>query len=115
MLLNTNLKHVETDQDLTEVIASNENVMVACGRMGPMCIPVYDVMEKIQDDYTHVTFRDLAFDSPTANAIRSLPNTRNFRSLPFVVYYKNGNVAFASGGIQTKKQVKDILDDIFAE
>ena len=114
MLLNTPLTHIETEEELADVIAKNENVMIACGRMGPMCIPVYDVMDKIKDDYAHVTFRDLAFDSQTANAIRSLPNTRNFRSLPFVVYYKNGNVAYATGGIQTKKQVKDILNDIFA-
>lgn len=113
MLLNTNLKHVETEQDLTDLIANNEQVMICCGRMGPMCIPVYDVMDKITDDYPKVTFRDLAFDSPTANAIRSLPNTRNFRSLPFTVYFKNGNVVHATGGIQTKKQVKDILNDIF--
>ncbi len=114
MNLATNLTHVETDQDLADVIASNEKVMIACGRMGPMCIPVYDVMEKIQDDYANVTFRDLAFDTGTANMIRSLPQTRNFRSLPFVIYYKDGEVVHATGGIQTKKQIKDALDDAFA-
>ena len=42
MTLDTNLKHLTTERELKELIASKENVMVCCGRMGPMCIPVYD-------------------------------------------------------------------------
>jgi len=38
-MLNTNLKHLETEQEVKEAIENNENVMVCCGRMGPMCIP----------------------------------------------------------------------------
>ena len=31
-----------------KVLAENENVMITCGRMGPMCLPVYDVMESLE-------------------------------------------------------------------
>ena len=47
-MLNTDLTHLENDQDVKQVIEENENVMICCGRMGPMCIPVYQAMTKLQ-------------------------------------------------------------------
>jgi len=38
-MLDTNLKHLVTAKELEDTINDNENVMVCCGRMGPMCIP----------------------------------------------------------------------------
>ena len=48
-MLNTNLKHVESDEAFQRVLEENENVMICCGREGPMCLPVYDAMEKLED------------------------------------------------------------------
>ena len=59
--------------------------MICCGRMGPMCIPVYEVMEDLEDEYSHVKFADMEFDHPEAGIIRNLPECRTFMSLPFVV------------------------------
>ena len=114
MTLNTNLKHIETAAALEELIGSSENVMVCCGRMGPMCLPVYGVMEELQEsgDYNNVVFRDMLFDSPEAGIIRNLPECSSFRGLPFTVYYKNGKVAKATSSIQSKDQVTAILDEI---
>ena len=56
-----------------EVLEKNENVMICCGRMGPMCIPVYVDMEQLQSQYSHVTFQDLDFDDPAAYFIKILP------------------------------------------
>jgi thioredoxin 1 len=109
MKLDTNLKHIETAEELKKVIGENENVMVCCGRMGPMCIPVYEIMESIEGKYPKVAFRDFAFDSPEAAVIRNLPECRNFSGIPFTIYYKNGKVAKATSSIQTKKQVEDII------
>jgi thioredoxin 1 len=33
--------------------------MLCCGRMGPMCIPVYDVMENLSDKYKNVELQDI--------------------------------------------------------
>jgi len=115
MSLQTNLTHLETQADIDRVLAENENVMVCCGRMGPMCIPVYGVMEELEPKYSHVAFRDIFFDSPTANYIKQLPECRNFTGLPFTVYFKNGKAAAATSSIQSKKQVKEILDREFGE
>lgn len=112
-MLDTNLTHILTKEDLQKTISENENVMVCCGRMGPMCIPVYGVMEEIQGQYSHVAFRDMEFDSPDASAIRNLPECRNFRGLPFTVYYKNGKVVKATSSIQTMDQVTSILNEQF--
>lgn len=115
MVLPTNLEHVATAKDLQQLIEQNENVMVCCGRMGPMCIPVYGVMEELRDEYTHVAFRDMAFDSPEAAVIRNLPECRNFMGLPFTVYYKNGKVVAATSSIQSRDQITKILDREFGQ
>ncbi len=64
MTLHTNLKHIDNRADYDEALAGNENVMICCGRMGPMCIPVYQSMIELESDYPNVTFMDFAFDSP---------------------------------------------------
>ncbi|MBN2659045.1 MAG: thioredoxin [Spirochaetales bacterium] len=115
MTLDTNLNHVKTEAELKDLINNNESVMVCCGRMGPMCLPVYDVMEQLEgsDEYGHVVFRDMLFDNPEAAAIRDLPECSSFRGLPFTVYYRNGKVVKATSSIQNKDQVTGILDEVF--
>ncbi len=109
-MLSTNLKHLTSENDFRDTLKAHENVMVCCGRMGPMCIPVYEVMEGLQDEYNHVAFRDMEFDSPDARVIRNLPECSSFRGLPFTVYFKNGKVVKATSSIQTKEQITSILD-----
>lgn len=111
MELQTNLKHIVTAEDHKKFIEENENVMITCGRMGPMCIPVYEAMEELEDDYEHVKFADMAFDSPEAHVIRNAPEANGFMGLPFVMYYKNGKVAHAVSSIQTPEQIKEVLDN----
>ncbi len=83
--------------------------------MGPMCIPVYDAMDKLQNEYPHVEFRDMLFDSPEASVIRNHPACSSFMGLPFVVYYKNGELVEATSSIQNKDQIKTILDRQFGK
>ncbi len=115
MTLDTNLKHVTSGAELNELITDNENVMVCCGRMGPMCVPVYAVMEELEKsgEYDNVVFRDMLFDDPEAAVIRNLPECRSFRGLPFTIYYKNGKVAKATSSVQSKEQVTSILKEVF--
>ena len=113
-MLYTNLKHLETAEDHKKAISQNENVMVICGRMGPMCIPVYGIAEEFENEYPHVKFCDMEFDNPESYVIRNLPDVRNFMGIPFTIYYKNGKVVKATSSIQTKEQVKSILDKEFS-
>jgi len=114
-MLYTNLKHLESKTDYNKVISDNENVMIVCGRMGPMCIPVYGIVEEIEAEYKHVKFYDLEFDNPISDVIRNLPEVRGFMGIPFIIYYKNGKVVNATSSIQTKDQVKNILNKEFSE
>lgn len=113
-MLYTNLKHLETAAEHEKIISQNEHVMVVCGRMGPMCIPVYGIAEELESEYRHVKFCDMEFDNPESHVIRSLPEVRGFMGIPFTVYYKNGKVVKATSSIQTRDQVKAILDKEFA-
>lgn len=110
--LGTNLKHVISADEHKKFIEENENVMICCGRMGPMCLPVYDSMEKLEkeDSYSHIKFADMAFDSPEAHVIRNAPECSGFMGLPFTVYYKNGKLVKATSSIQSMEQIKEILD-----
>ena len=114
MILHTNLKHIDSEGKYHQVLVDNENVMICCGRMGPMCIPVYQSMIELESTYPNVSLMDFAFDHPHANLVRSLPECQGFMGLPFTVYYKNGKVAAATSGLQTKEQVREILDREFA-
>jgi len=113
-MLYTNLKHIETSADHAKIISENENVMIICGRMGPMCIPVYYIAEELEDKYKHVKFCDMEFDNPESHVIRNLPEVKGFMGIPFTIYYKNGKVVKATSSIQTKIQVKAILDKEFS-
>ena len=89
--------------------------MVCCGRMGPMCIPVYGIMEELEPKYPHVQMRDMDFDIPVASFIRNLPECSLFMGLPFTVYFKNGKVVEATSSIQGERQITEILNRVFEE
>lgn len=113
-MLYTNLHHVMTAAEHQKLINENENVMICCGRMGPMCIPVYGIMEDLEEEYKHVKFADMEFDNPEAYVIRDVPEVRGFMGIPFTMYYKNGKLVKATSSIQSMSQVRAILDNEFA-
>ncbi len=111
--LQTAIHEIETAAELQKIINENENVMVCCGRMGPMCIPVYDIMEELEEELPAVKFYSMAFDSQEAAPIRNAPLCSGFMGLPFTVYYKNGQMVKATTSIQNRKQITTILDEHF--
>jgi thioredoxin 1 len=113
-MLQTKLPHVNSKAELKELIEKNEKAVVCCGRMGPMCIPVYDILDLYREKYPDIQFRNMDFDTPDAAAIKQLPECSRFQGLPFTVYYRNGKVVRATSSIQTAKQIKDIISEVFA-
>jgi len=102
-MLRTAVQEIESASDLQKIIGDNENVMVCCGRMGPMCIPVYEVMEELEEERTNIKFFSMAFDSQEAAIIRNAPACNGFMGLPFTVYYKNGKMVKATSSIQSRE------------
>jgi thioredoxin 1 len=113
MELQTRLNHIHSEEVYNQVLQEHENVMVCCGRMGPMCVPVYAAMEILQEQYKGVSFFDMPFDHPEAHVIRNLPECRGFMGLPFTVYLRNGKVVKATTSIQNQDQVEAILKEYF--
>ena len=111
MELQTRLKHIHSEAEFNQVIEENLNVMICCGRMGPMCLPVYAAMEILKEQLPHVEFYDMPFDHPEVHVIRNLPECRGFMGLPFTVYYKNGSLVKATTSIQSQEQVEAILNE----
>ena len=114
-MLQTNLKHLMKSDEHKKFIEENENVMICCGRNGPMCIPVYGIMEDLEGTYKNVKFADLEFDNPESSVIRNAPECRGFMGLPFTVYYKNGKLVKATTSIQNEQQITTILDAEFGK
>ena len=54
MELQTRLNHIHSEDEFKQIVAENENVMICCGRMGPMCVPVYAAMEILREQYKEV-------------------------------------------------------------
>ncbi len=111
--LQTNLLEISTEEQLKQMMKDNENLVVVLGRMGPMCIPVYDILEEIEDDYPHVKFAVMGFDNPDGGIIRNHSACRGFMGIPFTMYYKNGEVVKATTSIQNYQQITDILNTNF--
>ncbi len=111
MPLTTSLEHMNSAQEVNDLISAKENVMICCGRMGPMCIPVYDIMDELKSEYPNVEFRDMDFDHPEAAVIRNLDECATFRGLPFTIYYKNGKIVKATSSLQDQEQITTILDE----
>ncbi|MBN1772651.1 MAG: thioredoxin family protein [Deltaproteobacteria bacterium] len=110
-MLDTNLKHLETKAQYDESTGAGAKAVVICGRMGPMCLPVYDIAEGLESKYPDVRFFDMDYDDPVASdTILRLPEVRGFQGLPFTVYFRDGKVVAATSSIQDKQQVKAILD-----
>lgn len=114
-MLNTNLKHVESHEEIEELLKNNANVMICCGRMGPMCFPVYGIMEKLEQKHPHVQMRDMDFDILVSSFIKNLPECRSFMGLPFTVYFKNGKAVKATTSIQKENQITNILNEVFKD
>lgn len=114
-LLETNIHEIETASELENLINANENVMVCAGRMGPMCIPVYDTMEELEEEHENIKFYSMGFDTPEAALIRNANECRGFMGLPFTMYYKNGKVVKATSSIQSLEQITGILDEHFSK
>lgn len=112
-MLQTAVHEIETAKELEKIISENANVMVCCGRMGPMCIPVYDVMEELESERPDIRFYSMGFDTQEATPIRNAPMCRGFMGLPFTVYYKNGQMVHATTSIQNRQQIISVLDKYF--
>ena len=110
-MLETSISQIKDTAELTNTIKDQELLMVCCGRNGPMCLPVYDVMEAVEGQYKDIAFRVVEFDGPAGPAIRALPETRGFMGLPFTLYFRDGKVVVATSSIQSKAQVTAVLNE----
>jgi len=113
-MLHTDLKRLETSEETREALENNENVVICCGRMGPMCTPVYTILSQLKIQYPHVCFYDQDFDTQAAQFIKGLSECASFRGLPFTVYFKSSKVVAATTSIQTRGQITEILDRVFS-
>jgi thioredoxin 1 len=110
-MLQTVVREIETAKELEKIISESEKVMVCCGRMGPMCIPVYDEMEELENERPDIKFYSMSFDTPEAAPIKSAPMCRGFMGLPFTIYYRKCIIVKATTSIQNREQILAVLNE----
>jgi len=91
-MLYTNLNHIESAEEYERIINEHENIIVICGRMGPICIPVYRVAVELEEEYAHVKFFDMEYDNPESYFFHALPEVSDLLEIPFTLYYKDGQI-----------------------
>ena len=112
-MLYTNLKHIESKEQLRQVIAENENLVIICGRMGAMSIPVYRIITELEGRFPQVKFFDMEYDNPESESICQLSAEGGLRGIPIIVYYKAGQLAQITAGMQSKDQLIAIIESNF--
>lgn len=114
-MLETSLNQIESLEEYDETVANSEKLIICAGRWGPMCIPVYRTMEKLQRKraYKDINFSAMLFDYPAAEKLKKLDECKGFRGLPFTVYYKDGKVVHATSSIQSKEQLLENIEKYF--
>lgn len=112
-MLYTNLHHIESAPQLQKVLSENDNVMIICGRMGSLSIPVYRIASALEPEYPQVKFFDMEYDNPESAGICQLASERGVQGMPVIVYYKNGALAYITAGMTSGVEIKKLLDQYF--
>lgn len=111
-MLYTNLEHIETARDFEKIIRENENVVVICGRMGPLCVPVYRAIEELGNEFQQIKFYDMEYDNPEFYFFHARPEVSNLDEIPFTTFYHRGEAVKSVAGMQTKVQLKKFLNEV---
>ncbi|MGQ8338868.1 thioredoxin family protein [Sunxiuqinia sp. A32] len=109
-MLYTNLKHIESTQQLTKVISENKKLVIICGRMGMMSIPMYRIIQELEDYFPEVKFFDMEYDNPESEPICRLSAEHGLKGLPVIVYYKEGRMVGINSGVQAKDQLIENIE-----
>jgi len=111
-VLYTNLRHIESITEFQKVIGEIENVLIICGNMGVDSIQVYRISEKLEALYPKVKFFDMEFENPESKFVCELFEHEKDNTVPYVVYYQNGEMVNRTSGIQTWEQMTEKLDKL---
>lgn len=115
-MLKTKLQHLKDRKDAEETITNSQKLIICAGRWGPMCIPVYRAMERLEleEKYNDIVFRVTEFDTDAAKPIREAEKCRGFMALPFTVYCSNNEIVHATSGIQSKEKIEKNIEQYFS-
>jgi thioredoxin 1 len=109
-MLYTNLKHIETTIGYENAIGENENVLIICGNMWVDSIRVYRIAEKLEALYPQVKFFDMEFNNPESKFLCDLFDKEI--TVPYLIYFRNGEMVYQTSGIQTREQMVEKLDNL---
>jgi thioredoxin 1 len=109
-MLYTNLKHIETTTGYENAIGENENVLIVCGSMAMNSIQQYRIAEQLESLYPQVKFFDMEFNNPESKFLCDLFD--NKITVPYLIYFRNGEMVYQTSGIQTREQMAEKLDKL---
>ena len=114
MVLRTKLQHLRSKAKFKKLIKEYEKVIIVAGRMCPICSSMYPIFEHLDEIHDDIEIRDWDYDLKSADMIREMPETEDFWTLPFVLYFRNGEIVEAHAGKKSSSDIKKIIQDNFS-
>lgn len=111
-MLYTNLQHIDNALQFQEIVAQNEKVVVACGRMDPTSIAIYNALDLLKESYLGVKFFDFECNNPEFEIVwPEIASSLN----PSVVFIHNGEIKKVASGEVSEELFSDYLNEIFTK
>lgn len=110
-MLYTNLNHIENENDFRRAISENDHVVVIYGRMDPLSIPVYRIVEEVENEFLAVKFFDMEMDNPDLLMLPELQEVKNGPMAPVVICFSYGKVASISSNVHSSIEILEIVQN----
>ena len=112
-MLYTNLNHIELSGQLQKVIENNENVVLCYGKMNYDCVPVFNALELLENEFSFIKMYDVEYDNPEFNDFKQSLQNLNLSQLPYVLLFKKGKVHNAFSGTKNENQLREIFNAVY--
>ena len=102
-----NIMKVVNTQEAETTIATNTDKLTVVDCFTTWCSPckvIKPVLDKLSTEHTDVSFLGVDIDNNPEFAQKM-----NVRSVPTLLYFKNGNLVHTTRGLQKEPQIKELL------
>ena len=112
-MLYTNLNHIESTNQLNDVIGKNKNVVMCYGRMNHDCIAVFNALEQLGNEHSDVQIYDIEYDNPEFEDFKQSTHTLAMTELPYLILFQNGEVREVYTGKKDENQLRNIIHSVY--
>ena len=103
-----NLIHLASESDLDTYLKNSAVVVDFFATWCPPCQKLGPVIDEVSKEFTNVYFIKIDIDS-----FNALSSKYGVRSIPTLLYFKDGNKVKQTSGFKNKQELTAILNDLY--